>query len=315
MTIHKAKGLERPIVICYFANRISHTNPTWVDLNSNEKQSDLQFPSAYVSLSQKSGPTWFEHEAETETMWKEVDELNVLYVALTRPREQLFIISPEVVAKKGKRDIDLRHPALISDFFTEVVHGTDWGDREAYKKDNLLDSNGKRVSLQQLSYDDWRTKVDVASPAEKALNTLIDSKVRFGQLAHSIFSKIGNADEVNDAVFEFIKHENVTEEERQKLQELIIATINHPQCKIFFNKGNTVKTECRLLCEGTESIPDRVIITNDELYVVDFKTGQQLEKHESQIHRYCDAMRKMGYQNVHGVLLYLLPEVKRVDVE
>ena len=66
-----------------------------------------------------------------------------------------------------------------------------------------------------------------------------------------------------------------------------------------------MKTECDLCDDEGVCRPDRVVLTADETWVVDFKTGRDLgEEHDRQVRRYCRAMETMGYLRVSGWLIY-----------
>ncbi|MEM9680795.1 MAG: UvrD-helicase domain-containing protein, partial [Bacteroidota bacterium] len=95
MTIHKAKGLEFPVVIFPYAdlNIYKEVEPKeWVSINP-----ELYHGFSYAFLNYNKD---FEHyNSETAVIYNthqsqlELDNINLLYVALTRASEQLFIIS------------------------------------------------------------------------------------------------------------------------------------------------------------------------------------------------------------------------------
>ncbi|MBR4738823.1 MAG: hypothetical protein IK058_02360, partial [Bacteroidales bacterium] len=101
------------------------------------------------------------------------------------------------------------------------------------------------------------------------------------------------------------------EEERQRLLATARALVSHPATERFFREGVEVKTECDLCDDEGLCRPDRVVLTADETWVVDFKTGHDTgEEHDRQVRRYCRAVAAMGYPQVSGWLIYLLPEVR-----
>jgi hypothetical protein len=51
-------------------------------------------------------------------------------------------------------------------------------------------------------------------------------------------------------------------------------------------------------------IPDKIIITDSETLVVDFKTGQATEKHKKQVANYVKLLKYMDFKNVRGELFY-----------
>jgi hypothetical protein len=51
--------------------------------------------------------------------------------------------------------------------------------------------------------------------------------------------------------------------------------------------------------------PDRVVFLEDQIVVIDYKTGGASLAHKEQIDQYCDAIRAMGYEKVEGRILYI----------
>ncbi|MBF13282.1 MAG: hypothetical protein CMF46_02830, partial [Legionellales bacterium] len=95
MTIHKAKGLEFPVVIFPFAETKIYSTQSithWLDVSQDEFAG---FSSLPVGLSKDFSETSDEnqgiYEAARET--QTLDALNTLYVAMTRPEKELHIVS------------------------------------------------------------------------------------------------------------------------------------------------------------------------------------------------------------------------------
>ena len=51
--------------------------------------------------------------------------------------------------------------------------------------------------------------------------------------------------------------------------------------------------------------PDRVVIDNGKVLVIDYKFGEHHRRYERQVRRYMDMWRRMGYTDVSGFLWYL----------
>ena len=309
LTIHKAKGLEAPVIICPFMSSSQHNYNLWVDLDG--PLADIcggKLPVAFVELSHNRA-TRFDGVHDAECRLDEVDQLNVLYVALTRPREQLFVICPPPKASSKQM---LSYARLIKEFI-DSEH-PDMGDpdfRHVQPRQQAEGETCKEVALDRLSFAEWSSKVKVASPAEKALTPLQEASVRLGNMAHDLLSRVESAADVDAAVTRMVAEEHLDEEERERLSALAHAAVSHPDSERFFRPGNRVKTECDLCDAEGICRPDRVVVTDDATWVVDFKTGRDLgEEHDRQVRRYCHAVSEMGYPQVSGWLLYLLPEVR-----
>ena len=98
MTIHKAKGLEFPCVILPYLHKeeLYHTkNPVrWCILPKEDQDLGALAGNAFrVPLTDKSKFNCFEKAYATERQLQIIDNLNVLYVAMTRPKCNLSLIS------------------------------------------------------------------------------------------------------------------------------------------------------------------------------------------------------------------------------
>jgi len=91
MSIHKSKGLGFQVVIYPFADK-SHeksADNVWVDLDEDT----YHFPAALLPLNMDLLHTNFAHCYEKEDAKNMLDLLNIFYVACTRPKNELYILS------------------------------------------------------------------------------------------------------------------------------------------------------------------------------------------------------------------------------
>ena len=56
--------------------------------------------------------------------------------------------------------------------------------------------------------------------------------------------------------------------------------------------------------DGRTYIPDRLLIKDNKVVIVDYKTGEIDIKHNNQIINYADALTQMGYKNISKYLIY-----------
>ena len=307
LTIHKAKGLEAPVVICpFFPSLKNHGYSLWVDLGDRVKTADGKcLPAAYVTLSNKTS-SHFDEVRDEERRLDEVDRLNVLYVALTRPQEQLFIICP--TPPKNSSD-DLSYPLLLKAFMDEC--GPDLGDADFRHPAQEMAEERGQLSLKRLSFAEWTAKVMVASPAAQSLTPLQEERVRFGTYAHDLLARMRHANDVDNALGRMAALGRLGEDELQRLSALAHDVVTNPATERFFRVDYEAKNECDLCDDEGLCRPDRVVLAGDETWVVDFKTGQDLgEEHDRQVRRYCRAVETMGYPHVGGWLIYLVPDVR-----
>ena len=101
LSIHKSKGLEYPVIILPYANWELYDikggkTELWLE-NKNQKE---DIPAFYAKCKDLKS-TIYKEEYQDEIMQQYVDNLNILYVALTRPKNALSIIGQLSEGKKG----------------------------------------------------------------------------------------------------------------------------------------------------------------------------------------------------------------------
>lgn len=303
LTIHKSKGLGKPVIICPVFFGKERSVELWVEPGTTLGD-DKGMPTTLVSLSNKKR-TLFEPLRHREQLMTEVDELNVMYVAFTRAKQQLFIFTPDVADQKKPREHDRRTPSLLKAF---APKGCTCGDAD-FMRIGGKEEHKDVVTLKRLSYDDWSDRVSIASPAEKAVTSLMEDRRRFGIYAHDLLATVLHADDVEEAIQRFADSRHLTDDEKAALGALARSVVGAEQTARFFDPRHEAKNECDLVAVGHRYRPDRVVFTPTETWVVDFKTGTPQPDHRSQVLNYCKALNNMGYPAVSGYLLYLTPEI------
>ena len=67
--------------------------------------------------------------------------------------------------------------------------------------------------------------------------------------------------------------------------------------------------------EGRTIKPDRMVLTkNNEVLLLDYKTGTHNVKYQQQLEDYRDAIEKMGYKVVKKALVYIGKEIVVVNL-
>ena len=89
MTIHKSKGLEFPIIIYpIFSTKGNNADDMWVSVDKDKYLLPISLVSSKIEMSESK----FNQQYFAEQYKKQLDDINILYVALTRPEEKLFVV-------------------------------------------------------------------------------------------------------------------------------------------------------------------------------------------------------------------------------
>jgi ATP-dependent exoDNAse (exonuclease V) beta subunit len=97
-TIHKAKGLQYKVVVVPFAGFALDTRPGSTLWMPPEAAPFSELATAPVPYSHKLADTIFAAQQRQEQAQAAIDALNLLYVALTRAEEQLYVLAPTPTA-------------------------------------------------------------------------------------------------------------------------------------------------------------------------------------------------------------------------
>lgn len=308
-TIHKSKGLEFKVVIYPIVpERAKNAENIWVNIDE-KSQKKYRLPIALMPYGKLQETTMSDYYNE-EFYAKQMDDLNVLYVAMTRPKEKLFVCLGKKKTKSDEKNGKTRD--FVSYFMNYL--GDRLGNEECYSEgeySNKVKSEDKKetktsVEIVDLISNDWSDKISI-SP-EKTL------AVQEGNLLHEILSQIYTAADIENVLERYKNKMNLPDGDLENLRKRVERVVYNPENATYFDSKYVVKTECEILykdAEGNIKIcrPDRIVLTPNETWIVDFKTGEKNEnnykKYMEQIKKYEEVLSSMKYPNVSGKLLYV----------
>ncbi len=313
MTIHRAKGLEFPIVILPFSNSkvdIGKKN-LWIDLE-NEKLAKL--PSALVPTSVDLIETKYADLYEEEKNKSLLDNLNVLYVALTRAEERMYVLS----GKPGKTPDNLGN---VSDMLAyHYQTNGEWKEEkmvytfgEESKNIKLTTNNHPltpNLQLTTFNSNQWRDTIKMRAAAPSIWNTqAAEVKKDYGVMVHTALAKINATMDIEPALNSMSAEGLISNEEKEKLQHTLSKIVKLSKLQPYFVPGSIVKNEAEIITASGEFFrPDRVILKDKSAVIIDYKTGEEKPAHKKQILQYADLLGQMGYTVTEKLLVYIEDE-------
>ena len=82
--------------------------------------------------------------------------------------------------------------------------------------------------------------------------------------------------------------------------------LDHPQLAPYFETGNTVFNERDILmADGSIERPDKVVLKDTGVTIIDYKTGVKDSRYKLQIEEYASAYLNMGYTIEHKIIVYI----------
>ncbi|MBN8697033.1 MAG: UvrD-helicase domain-containing protein [Bacteroidetes bacterium] len=311
MSIHRSKGLEFPVVILPFSHAQvkKGKDNLWIDLE-NEKLHNL--PSAIVPTSKDLLETPFAELYEEEENKTLLDSLNVLYVALTRPEERLYILTGKQSAPKDKIN---SVTDMFSYYYTvkeQLNPGQNiytFGEAQAHQqKHESAPSNN--FELKSFNSNQWRDSIKMRTAAPSIWNTNIsETKKDHGVKVHTALARIISVDDIPTAVESMFQEGLIDQEEQKELLQTLPTLLSKQELKPYFEKGLIVKNEMEIItASGKIFRPDRIVIKDKTAAIIDYKTGEEKREHKQQVQDYADLLHQMGYTVTEKLLIYIEKE-------
>ncbi len=312
MTIHKSKGLEFPVVVFPYADLDIYKEKEpkeWFPLNSEIYKGFsttlLNFNKDFEYFGNTGLNIYNTHRAE-----QELDNINLLYVALTRPVEQLYIITKKSALSKN-------NIKTYADLFTSYLQKQQlWNEQQLIYAFGSPELQGKRkhdlsktvIQSEFISTAKQDHNIHVVTKSGMLWDTPQEEAIEKGNLIHAIMAKVMCKTDIALVVTEFEQNNIITPEQGKTLSNLIRSIVNHPDLHVFFNTNNTIFTERDIIAsDGKIYRPDRISINtkNNEVYLLDYKTGAENPTHKKQLLLYQTILQDMGYKVTHKALVYI----------
>ncbi|NQY10799.1 MAG: UvrD-helicase domain-containing protein [Flavobacteriales bacterium] len=301
LTIHKSKGLEFPVVIFPYANwSIKNTkDQLWVDVKEFELG---KLPMALIPASKDLELTKFGNQYLEEKDKSKLDTVNVLYVALTRTRERLYMLTSH---HKTKKVSQLFLPFLqSSEYWNEEAQMFIQGERG--KSGVKPSDDAPALTLNKFVSKSWHGRISVRLQANEIwdVNEPVKSE-DYGNLVHRALSYIETNNDIDKSVQRMLLEGFIDDEEKDILTIKLEQLINNKEILPYFKTEETVRNEAEILLpDGSTFRPDRVLLSNDKATVIDYKTGKESDEHLEQVKQYGHLLKEMGYSEVKSVLIY-----------
>ncbi len=328
LTIHKSKGLEFTHVFLPFFDWSVHpsSSPEMAPLLWCRPEiapfSEMEL--VPVRFKKDLGDSIFYREYFTEKFNTYVDNLNLMYVAFTRAKASLWIwasFSNKV--------------STVGDLLKLAV------DKQAgFGSLGLTDELGTQL---ELVYDDKRNlleygQLSVEQGSEKSLATMNDERLnsfefadfrRFlhikqngedffsredkrqsginkGKLIHEVLSLIETTGDLDKAINRMVWEGKLEAKNAGGLKAELMVMLNDIDVKSWFDGSFRIVNE-RSILTGVNGIkrPDRIMIGEEEVIVVDYKSGEaESDRYKYQLNAYLRELKNCGYLNVSGYIWY-----------
>lgn len=327
LTIHKAKGLGMKAILIPFGDWLiddgaRNSNILWCTPHVAPFNQLRLVPVRYAKELAK---THFASDYFNECLYVSIDNLNALYVALTRSKEELIIFAPRPKLNKSGEVEKINSIASL------LWAGLS-SDRGESPEGEVLDplSTGFDPETGCFEWGSWwktETKAKTSDTQEILFDRLVsvspddrlslrlqgqelcidDSPRKRGTLMHEILSGIRTVDDIAETVEQYRREGVINRQEAKELAQELQRLLYKPEVYAWYKAPTRVLNEVEILSDnGKTRRPDRVMLSDGKAIVVDYKFGEMEEPaHHSQVRNYLRLIRRMGYSEVKGYLWYV----------
>lgn len=285
MTVHKSKGLQFPVVIYpRFIEKTTYDS-VWVQIDPDRYY--LPFAPIKPSNDRNSLFPELQHEADLS----ELDEINLAYVATTRPENRLYFMLPLEDSGLNKK--------LVQYFSqSEAVAENTWvyGEKEKAQQKKDTSTNHLKPPI---------AAIEVRHAMPYRTKKIHTEAQEWGEIVHAVLALIEKPGDQDRAIEKVIEDRFITDQSLQKkLRETIFELLNTPSFQRWFAGGQQY-SEREIITETGEIIrPDRIVVFEDHLEVVDFKTGEDRSKYTEQVKLYMNYASALFNKPAKGYLAF-----------
>ncbi|MCH2213894.1 MAG: UvrD-helicase domain-containing protein [Flavobacteriales bacterium] len=310
MTIHKSKGLQFPVVIIPNLNwKLNKTEIKWIPLNSGEN-----IPFSYMPMPMTKSLIDIGYSSEYEKYLLEIsfDNLNLIYVALTRPSERLYLFhcigSKDETGQVVNQAYDriANEEIKILDTTLQKLHHSEEGiqssiclggrarplekpSQKQTKESNLKVGSAQIIPIQE------RFKISHEG---------VSSNRDTGILFHDIASKTFSLEEAKVQLDRCRINGGVSDESYIEVLKWFEALYSDEKYLSLLETAAKL-SERPLQSDGDVMRPDVVFKTKSTFKVIDFKTGRKEKSHIQQVKKYLKAITQVEDKTGEGYVVYV----------
>ncbi len=303
MTIHKSKGLQFPFVLIPFAHwKLYKVNQeVWAKWPDSPIET---FPYAILKVNKSFEETALGNLLREEKNQEIIEQINKLYVAMTRAEVAMHIL----YKKPQKGNV----AQLLSDFCLHKGSNFFGVEQPTFEPSGLAQSDVFEA-FQYRPLKDFGVRLDTAPIDEH----LAFTERERGEIVHALMERINSPQDVVE-VFAHISTTKLNRDDCQRLIHNLKAIFSQEQVLECYSDKALILNESEIIYKenGITKIlrPDRVVLLEDKIVVIDYKTGNKRKEYQAQVNTYARFLEPIYLKKARKMIFYLdLGEVEIWD--
>ena len=342
LTIHKSKGLAfHTVLLPYCDWNIEQNHRDELLWCEPSKAPFNELPLVPVPLNKTVEESIYAEQYAQERLQRRIENLNMLYVALTRAQQNLYIWSKVSYKKDNAAKIkSILEPSTIGNLIclslegisNDNLHKEEDADvwhyaveksatqpraprKEAVPNPLEIHPTTEFVELQscdsKVEFMQSNNAKEFLSDKTDKEEELQESYISQGKLLHHLFANIRTSDDIDRSLLEFQQQGLIDNgKPAEQLRKLIDKRMENPVVANWFDGSWQLFNECTILSRNSEGQlvqqrPDRVMVKGKEAIIVDFKFGKPQQRYREQVEAYTQLLQRMGYGPVKAYLWYV----------
>ncbi|MBF9237990.1 UvrD-helicase domain-containing protein [Hymenobacter sp. BT683] len=332
-TVHKAKGLAYGVVIVPFADWSLEPHRgtlLWGHLAADQKPMERMPDVAVVSLNKGIQQTALGAQYDEEREKTFLEGLNTLYVAFTRPRHRLYVISKRPEDKKSTKPGEEIALLAAARNVSDLLHGylVDSGHWQEDQVSYILSAGTPALQraaqqsapaflLTNLESAPWEDRLKLRRHAT-ALFDFDEQQAQgeWNRKLHFALRRLLTAADVGRVASQLVAEGILSARERPELVASLETLVRDPRLAPYFAPNLSVETEREILVGGVklrDYKPDRVVLApsleehhrlGGRVTLMDFRLPPPQEKHQRLLRNYATLFEQLGYAEVRGLIYY-----------
>ena len=245
----------------------------------------------------------------------ELDNFNLLYVAFTRTVEQLHIVSEKKISAKGDENANFYSGIFINYLKSKKLWKDDqleYSFGDSTRKTQQKEMVSSLETQQEFISTPWQEHtIYMLASSSKLWDTDQGRAIEFGNLIHEMMAKINTKKDVYSVVNQYVQQGIIDTTDSKSIKINIENIVNHPDLETYFSDDVVVYNEREIVAIDNQiMIPDRLVFNqNNEVTIIDYKTGKLSKKHHQQLLKYERVLKSMSFKIRKKLLIYINEEI------